>query len=144
MIHIFSLARKVCVVVLSCVGWDLVYKPTHGAEYHGSLARANLHAVAQLCWAATGAASPKTISDTRNREMRPTSYPVYRCAREREGPLEWVSLEKAQWLVASGGATWFRPRKLMLTNHNLYNIQIGDRHHRAGFTVGALRGRSAD
>jgi len=76
--------------------------------------------------------------------MRTKSYPVYQCDQEQEGPLEWVSLEKAQWLVASGGAIWFRPRKLMLTNHNLYNIQIGDRHHRAGFTVGPLRGKSVN
>ena len=71
--------------------------------------------------------------------MRTTSYPVYRCAQEQDRPLAWVSLDKAEWLVTSGGARWFRPRKLMLTNHNLYNIQIGDRHHRAGFTVGTLR-----
>jgi hypothetical protein len=81
-------------------------------------------------------APPVKRAQTKERNMREPSYPVFD-PRNHDQAITRVSLEQAQWLVASGGARWFRPRKLMLTNHKLYNIQRG-----GGVTIGPLHGKT--
>lgn len=87
-------------------------------------------------------------------------FPVFaKYHDENATPLDWVDVDEAKWMQASGGADFFRKRgvgpALRLTDHNLYNRRSNGERTRYsskvrkesrenGPTVGPVHGKYQD